>query len=105
AQQLEKRISFRRAMKQGVSRSLRAGSKGIKIMCGGRLDGSEIARSEWYRNGRVPLQTLRARIDYGFAEAMTMYGKIGIKVWIYKGEVLPPAKETKSGPNTIEAKV
>lgn len=106
AQQLEKRISFRRAMKQGVSRSLRAGSKGIKIMCGGRLDGAEIARSEWYRSGRVPLQTLRARIDYGFAEAMTLYGKIGIKVWIYKGEVLPEVKETtKSGTNTIENKV
>ncbi|MFH1710520.1 MAG: 30S ribosomal protein S3 [bacterium] len=84
--QLEKRIAYRRAMKQAVAKSLRSGAKGIKIMCGGRLNGAEIARSEWYRKGRVPLQTLRARIDYGFAEAMTVYGKIGVKVWIYRGD-------------------
>lgn len=95
ASQLERRIAFRRAMKQAVTRSLRNGAKGIKIMCGGRLGGAEIARSEWYRVGRVPLHTLRARIDYGFAEAMTLYGKIGIKVWIYKGDVLPETKEKK----------
>ena len=92
AQQLERRISFRRAMKQIVTRALRAGAKGVKVMCGGRLDGSEIARSEKYRMGRVPLQTLRARIDYGFAEAMTIYGKIGVKMWVYKGDVLPGVK-------------
>ncbi|HVN67923.1 MAG TPA: 30S ribosomal protein S3 [Candidatus Sulfotelmatobacter sp.] len=93
AQQLERRISFRRAMKQIVSRALRAGAKGVKVMVGGRLDGSEIARSEKYKMGRVPLQTLRARIDYGFAEAMTIYGKIGVKMWVYKGDVLPGVKE------------
>jgi small subunit ribosomal protein S3 len=87
AAQLERRVAFRRAMKQAVARALRAGAKGIKVMCGGRLGGAEIARSEWYRVGRVPLQTLRAKIDYGFAEAMTLYGKIGVKVWVYKGEV------------------
>jgi small subunit ribosomal protein S3 len=96
AAQLERRIAFRRAMKQAVTRSLRSGAKGIKIMCGGRLGGAEIARSEWYRMGRVPLHTLRARIDYGFAEAMTLYGKIGVKVWIYKGDVLPETKEKKN---------
>lgn len=110
ASQLERRVAFRRAMKQGVSRALRAGAKGVKIMCGGRLAGAEIARSEWYRMGRVPLHTLRAKIDYGFAEAMTLYGKIGIKVWIYKGDVLPEAKaETKekkvSGTGTGENQV
>ncbi|MBU0687161.1 MAG: 30S ribosomal protein S3 [Candidatus Margulisbacteria bacterium] len=94
AQQLEKRVSYRRAMKRSVTRVLRAGAKGIKVKVGGRLDGSEIARKEWYHRGRVPLQTLRARIDYGFTEAMTIYGKIGVKVWIYKGEVLPE-KERK----------
>jgi len=88
AVQLEKRIAHRRAMKQAVSRALRAGAKGIKIVCAGRLGGSEIARTEMYRAGRVPLQTLRANIDYGFAESMTLYGKIGVKVWIFKGEVL-----------------
>jgi small subunit ribosomal protein S3 len=94
--QLEKRIAYRRAMKQAVAKALRAGAKGIKIMCGGRLNGAEIARSEWYRKGRVPLQTLRARIEYGFAEAMTVYGKIGVKVWIYKGDALDE-KEQKAG--------
>lgn len=96
ALQLEKRIAYRRAMKQAVAKSLRSGAKGIKIMCGGRLNGAEIARSEWYRKGRVPLQTLRARIDYGFAEAMTVYGKIGVKVWIYKGDALTE-KEAVAG--------
>lgn len=92
AAQLEKRISFRRAMKQTMQRTMRTGAKGIKTMCAGRLGGAEIARSEWYREGTIPLQTLRANIDYGFAEANTTYGKIGVKVWIYKGEVLPQAK-------------
>ncbi len=92
AAQLEKRISFRRAMKQTMQRTMRSGAKGIKSMCSGRLGGAEIARSEWYREGTIPLQTLRADIDYGFAEANTTYGKIGVKVWIYKGEVLPEAK-------------
>lgn len=96
ALQLEKRIAYRRAMKQAVAKSLRSGAKGIKVMCGGRLNGAEIARSEWYRKGRVPLQTLRARIDYGFAEAMTVYGKIGVKVWIYKGDALTE-KEAAAG--------
>jgi len=92
AAQLEKRISFRRAMKQSMQRTMRMGAKGIKTMCAGRLGGAEIARSEWYREGTIPLQTLRADIDYGFAEANTTFGKIGVKVWIYKGEVLPQAK-------------
>ncbi|KUO63945.1 MAG: 30S ribosomal protein S3 [Gracilibacter sp. BRH_c7a] len=92
AQQLEKRVSFRRAMKQTVGRTMRAGAQGIKISCGGRLGGAEIARTEWYNEGKVPLHTLRADIDYGFAEANTTYGKIGIKVWIYRGEVLPTKK-------------
>lgn len=92
AQQLEKRVSFRRAMKQTVGRTMRSGAQGIKISCGGRLGGAEIARTEWYNEGKVPLHTLRADIDYGFAEANTTYGKIGIKVWIYRGEVLPAKK-------------
>ena len=85
AQQLEKRISFRRAMKQSIGNAMRRGAKGIKIMCSG---GAEIARSEQYHEGTIPLQTLRADIDYGFAEANTTYGKVGVKVWLYKGEVL-----------------
>lgn len=93
AGQLEKRIAFRRAMKQVVSRSMKMGAKGIRIACGGRLAGAEIARTEWYSEGKVPLHTLRADIDYGFAEANTTYGKIGVKVWIYRGEVLPEAKK------------
>ncbi|GAB6178898.1 30S ribosomal protein S3 [Desulfotomaculum defluvii] len=97
ASQLEKRIAFRRAMKQTVQRSLRMGAKGIKIACSGRLGGAEIARTEWYSEGKVPLHTLRADIDYGFAEANTTYGKIGVKVWIYKGEVLPEAKKPAAG--------
>ncbi len=96
AAQLEKRISFRRAMKQSIGKAMRAGAKGIKIMVSGRLGGAEIARSEHYHEGTIPLQTLRADIDYGFYEANTTYGKIGIKVWIYKGEVLPEVKRTTS---------
>ena len=88
AQQLEKRISFRRAMKQAIGRAMRFGAKGIKTQCSGRLGGAEIARSEMYHEGTIPLQTLRADIDYGFAEAATTYGRIGVKVWLYKGEVL-----------------
>lgn len=88
ASQLEKRIAFKRAMKKSVSMALKNGAKGIKINCAGRLAGAEIARSEWYREGRVPLHTLRADIDYGTAEANTTYGKIGIKVWIYKRDIL-----------------
>jgi len=94
AAQLEKRVAFRRAMKQAVTRTMRMGAKGIKVMVGGRLGGAEIARSESYREGSIPLHTLRADIDYGTAEAHTTYGRIGVKVWIYKGEVLPEAKKT-----------
>ena len=92
AQQLEKRISFRRAMKQAMGRSMKRYAKGIKTSVSGRLGGAEIARTEHYHEGTIPLQTLRADIDYGFAEANTTYGKVGVKVWIYKGEVLPAAK-------------
>ncbi|EPY2276826.1 30S ribosomal protein S3 [Clostridium sporogenes] len=92
AQQLEKRIAFRRAMKQSIQRAMRTGVKGIKTACSGRLAGAEIARTEHYNEGTIPLQTLRADIDYGFAEADTTYGKIGVKVWVYKGEVLPARK-------------
>ncbi len=95
ASQLEKRISFRRAMKQAMSRSMKLGAKGIKTAVAGRLGGAEIARSEHYHEGTIPLQTLRADIDYGFAEANTTYGKLGVKVWIYKGEVLPAVKKQK----------
>ena len=94
AAQLEKRISFRRAMKQAIGRTMRLQAKGIKICVSGRLGGAEIARSEQYHEGTIPLQTLRADIDYGFAEANTTYGKIGIKVWIYKGEVLSEVKRS-----------
>jgi len=93
AAQLVKRVSFRRAMKQAVSRTMRMGAQGVKISCSGRLAGAEMARTEWYNEGKVPLHTLRADIDYGFAEADTTYGKIGVKVWIYKGEVLPETKK------------
>lgn len=93
AQQLERRVSFRRAMKQTVSRSMKAGAIGVRIACSGRLGGAEIARTEWYLEGKVPLHTLRADIDYATAEANTTYGKIGVKVWIYRGEVLPEAKK------------
>jgi len=87
AQQLERRVMFRRAMKRAVTNTMRVGAEGIKVKVGGRLNGAEIARSEWYHEGRVPLHTLRADIDYGFAEANTTYGVIGVKVWIFKGEV------------------
>ncbi len=93
AAQLEKRTSYRRAMKQAMQRSMKAGAKGIKLMCGGRLGGAEIARTEGYHDGSIPLQTMRADIEYGFAEASTTYGRIGCKVWIYKGEVLGKKKE------------
>ena len=98
AGQLERRIAFRRAMKQSVGRTMRLGAKGIKVRLGGRLGGAEIARNESYREGSIPLHTLRADIDYGTAEAHTTYGRIGVKVWIYKGEVLPAGKEAKSAP-------
>lgn len=98
AAQLERRISFRRATKQAVSRSMRMGAEGVKIMVAGRLGGAEIARSEWYAEGKVPLHTLRADVDYGFTEANTTYGKIGVKVWIYRGEILPQAKLVKPQP-------
>lgn len=89
AGQLERRVSFRRVMKRAVTSTLRFGSIGVKVLCSGRLAGAEMARREWYREGRVPLHTLRADIDYGFAKAMTLYGIIGVKVWIFKGEVFP----------------
>jgi small subunit ribosomal protein S3 len=103
AQQLERRIMFRRAMKRAIQNAMRLGVQGIKIMSAGRLNGIEIARTEWYREGRVPLHTLRANIDYGVAEAKTTYGIIGIKVWVYKGEVLgrneqPAVTETENEP-------
>jgi small subunit ribosomal protein S3 len=98
AQQLEKRIMFRRAMKRAMQNAMRLGAQGIKVMSSGRLNGAEIARREWYREGRVPLHTLRADIDYGFAEARTTYGKIGIKVWVFKGEVLPHNAEPVAAP-------
>ncbi|MBW1878061.1 MAG: 30S ribosomal protein S3 [Deltaproteobacteria bacterium] len=89
AAQLVKRVSFRRAMKKAITQAQRAGAKGIKVMCSGRLGGAEMSRSEWYREGRVPLHTLRAEVDYGLAEAKTTYGVVGVKVWIFKGEKLP----------------
>ena len=100
---LEKRIAFRRAMKQAVTRTMRMGAEGIKIMCSGRLGGAEIARTEWYVEGKVPLHTLRADIDYAFTEANTTYGKIGIKVWIYKGEVLPTKAAVANGQEKKQA--
>jgi small subunit ribosomal protein S3 len=93
ALQLERRVAFRRAMKESVSRAVRMGAQGIKIQCAGRLGGTEIARTEWYREGRVPLHTLRADISYGFAESKTTYGIIGVKVWIFRGEVLTKEEE------------
>ena len=96
AQQLERRISHRRAMKQAIRRAMRAGAEGIMIACGGRLSGSEMARREKQREGRVPRHTLRADIDYGRAESLTTFGRIGVKVWIYKGEVLPEASEEEA---------
>lgn len=100
AQQLEKRIGFRRAMKNAIGRAMRMGARGIKVKCSGRLGGAEIARSEAYHEGTIPLQTLRADIDYGFAEAATTYGRIGVKVWIYKGEVL--SQTLRSTPRTMD---
>ena len=100
AQQLEKRIGFRRAMKNAMGRAMRAGARGIKTCCSGRLGGAEIARTEHYHDGTIPLQTIRADIDYGFAEAATTYGRIGVKVWIYKGEVLTQALRTT--PRTLD---
>ena len=97
AKQLENRITFRRAMKKAMQNTMRSGAKGIKTSCSGRLGGAEMARSEHYHDGTIPLQTLRADIDYGFAEANTTYGKIGVKVWIYKGEVLPAKKNITEG--------
>ncbi len=96
ASQLERRVSFRRAMKQGIQRTMRAGGKGIKTSVSGRLGGADMARTEGYSEGTIPLQTLRADIDYGFAEANTTYGKLGVKVWLYKGEVLPTKKVEKA---------
>ncbi len=100
AQQLEKRIGFRRAMKNAMGRAMRMGARGIKVKCGGRLGGAEIARSECYHEGTIPLQTIRADIDYGFAEANTTYGRIGVKVWIYKGEVL--SQTLRTTPRTMD---
>ncbi len=97
AGQLERRISFRRAMKQCMQKSMKAGALGIKTSVSGRLGGADMARTEFYKDGTIPLQTLRADIDYGFAEADTTYGKIGVKVWIYKGEILPSKKEVAEG--------
>ena len=97
ASALERRISFRKAMKQAMAKTMKAGAKGIKTQVSGRLGGAEIARAEHYSEGTIPLQTLRADIDYGFAEALTTYGIIGVKVWIYKGDILPARKESKGG--------
>lgn len=102
-QQLEKRIMFRRAMKRAVQNSMRLGAQGVKVMVGGRLNGAEIARTEWYREGRVPLHTLRADVDYGFAEAHTTYGVIGVKVWIFKGEIFETAPVSEAPQETATA--
>lgn len=93
AAQLVKRVSFRRAMKKALTQAMRSGAKGVKVMCSGRLGGAEMSRREWYHEGRVPLHTLRANIDYGLAEAKTTYGVIGVKVWVFKGEILPGEEE------------
>ena len=98
ALQLEKRVAFRRAMKRSIAAAMRLGAQGVRITCSGRLGGNEIARTEWYREGRVPLHTLRANIDYGFAEAYTTMGQIGVKTWIYKGEVLPSLPTRRESP-------
>ena len=102
AQQLEKRIAFRRAMKQSIQRANKAGAKGVKVAISGRLGGADIARTEHYHEGSIPLQTLRANIDYGFAEAKTTYGRLGVKVWVYKGQVLPKPKKAAQGAAAIE---
>ncbi|MBR5219974.1 MAG: 30S ribosomal protein S3, partial [Clostridia bacterium] len=104
AAQLEERVSFRRAMKMSIGRTMKLGAKGIKVTVSGRLGGAEIARSEHYHEGTIPLQTLRADIDYGFAEASTTYGKIGVKVWIYKGEVLSEVARTMTGADEQKAR-
>lgn len=102
AQQLERRVMFRRAMKRAVTNTMRLGAEGVKVKVGGRLNGAEIARSEWYREGRVPLHTFRADIDYGFSEAKTTYGIIGVKVWIFRGEVIGTQQEAaKSAPEQV----
>ena len=103
AQQLEKRVMFRRAMKRAMQNAMRLGAQGIKIMSSGRLNGIEIARTEWYREGRVPLHTLRADIDYGVAEALTTYGIIGIKVWVFKGEIFAGNVQAPIGATTTPA--
>ena len=103
AQQLERRVMFRRAMKRAVTNTMRLGAEGVKVKVGGRLNGAEIARSEWYREGRVPLHTLRADIDYGFAEAATTYGIIGVKVWIFRGEVFDALEASGSDAKTEKA--
>lgn len=105
ASQLERRIAFRRAMKQAVFRTMRNGAKGVKIACSGRLGGSEMARDESYHEGTVPLQTLRADIDYGFVEAKTTYGRIGVKVWIYKGQILPEKPNKEKPAEEVDADV
>jgi small subunit ribosomal protein S3 len=105
AQQLEKRIAFRRAMKQSIQRAMKAGAKGVKVSISGRVGGADIARTEQYHEGSIPLQTLRANIDYGFCEAKTTYGRLGIKVWIYKGQVLPKPKKVKTVPAAQPAAV
>ena len=102
AQQLEKRIAFRRAMKQSIQRANKAGAKGVKVAISGRLGGADIARTEHYHEGSIPLQTLRANIDYGFAEAKTTYGRLGVKVWVYKGQILPKAKKPAQSAPAIE---
>ena len=102
AQQLEKRIAFRRAMKQSIMRANKAGAKGVKIAISGRLGGADIARTEHYHEGSIPLQTLRANIDYGFCEAKTTYGRLGVKVWVYKGQVLPKPKKAAQPAPAIE---
>lgn len=104
ASQLERRVTFRRAMKQAIQRTMRSGAKGIKTAVSGRLGGADMARTEGYSEGTIPLQTLRADIDYGFAEADTTYGKLGVKVWLYKGEILPTKKVNKEEENNAEAK-
>lgn len=102
--QLEKRIPFRRAMKKSVSSCMAAGAGGVKIMCAGRLGGAEIARTESYKEGKIPLQTIRADIDYGFTEAKTTYGLIGVKVWVYKGDILPQKEKEKAIDGSADAK-
>lgn len=105
AQQLEKRVSFRKAMKRAMQNAMRLGAKGIRVNCSGRLGGAEIARTEWYREGRVPLHTLRADIDYGTAEAHTTYGVIGVKVWVYKGDIYDTDRQGNAAVKTGDNKV